>query len=413
MAKKNLHHGKMIRRLVLLLLFMVLHQASLLESHGTAGEEDGGIYVSIVMVGRHDDERGDYTGRIQNSLDILLNYGMELSVRMEIIIVEWNALPGSARFAELLRVPPDCGKLPVRVIAVDEAFHNKVVGHTNQSFFEFMAKNVGARRSRGRFVLFTNGDIVLNRVVMHILAAQSLDENAFYRIERTEIPGLLDTLAPLEARKEVTEELLALLNPKKSCPVGEKECPGSYNHGICEKLSAAAKASSAGGDDEASASKDRLPNREQQVVQEAHHHQLGEAHYYDEGHKGLVDKPFLPAAGDFFLISRQALHAIGGYHQVPSTTHLDSLLVCKARGAGLRQVVLLRPCYMIHQRHPAPQQLRRYILPGACVLHSCVRAREYARAYAYRHTCVSVSVSHACLCVCVCLFVCVCGITKA
>jgi len=55
---------------------------------------------------------------------------------------------------------------------------------------------------------------------------------------------------------------------------------------------------------------------------------------------------------------------MGGYHQVPSTTHLDSLLVCKARGMALRQVVLLRPCMMLHQRHPAPMQPLRYILPG-------------------------------------------------
>ena len=45
---------------------------------------------------------------------------------------------------------------------------------------------------------------------------------------------------------------------------------------------------------------------------------------------------------------------MGGYHQVPSTTHLDSLLVCKARGMALRQVVLLLPCAVLHQSHPAP-----------------------------------------------------------
>ena len=51
-------------------------------------------------------------------------------------------------------------------------------------------------------------------------------------------------------------------------------------------------------------------------------------------------------------------------HQVPSTTHLDSLLVCKAKGMRLRQIVLLQPCLMLHQRHPAPMQPLRYILPG-------------------------------------------------
>ena len=45
---------------------------------------------------------------------------------------------------------------------------------------------------------------------------------------------------------------------------------------------------------------------------------------------------------------------MGGYRQVPSTTHVDSLLVCKARGMALRQVVLLLPCAVLQQSHPAP-----------------------------------------------------------
>jgi hypothetical protein len=55
---------------------------------------------------------------------------------------------------------------------------------------------------------------------------------------------------------------------------------------------------------------------------------------------------------------------LAAHHQVPSTTHLDSLLVCKAKGMRLRQIVLLQPCIMLHQRHPAPMQPLRYILPG-------------------------------------------------
>eukprot|EP00802_Teleaulax_amphioxeia_P023074 Tamp_23602.p3 GENE.Tamp_23602~~Tamp_23602.p3 ORF type:complete len:150 (-),score=28.22 Tamp_23602:51-500(-) len=61
----------------------------------------------------------------------------------------------------------------------------------------------------------------------------------------------------------------------------------------------------------------------------------------------------MPAAGDFFLIRRELFGMLGGYHQVPSTTHLDSLLLCKASGAGLRQIVLTRPCVLFHQKHPA------------------------------------------------------------
>ena len=36
----------------------------------------------------------------------------------------------------------------------------------------------------------------------------------------------------------------------------------------------------------------------------------------------------------------------------------------KARGMALRQVVLLRPCAVLHQSHPAPVRAMRYVLPG-------------------------------------------------
>ena len=120
------------------------------------------------------------------------------------------------------------------------------------------------------------------------------------------------------------------LNGEETCTEGTAECPGEYNRGACEALGAGT-----GG---------------------------GEGGW--AGHRGLTDEPLLPAAGDFFLVGRAALHRMGGYLQVASTTHLDALLACKARGAGLRQVVLLRPCLMAHQRHPAPMQPLRFILPG-------------------------------------------------
>ena len=90
---------------------------------------------------------GDYTGRMQNALDFYLTQGTELGVRMEIIIVEWNPLATNARLIELLRTPPKCS-IPVRIITVGADFHRQVEGGTGESFFEFMAKNVGARRSR-------------------------------------------------------------------------------------------------------------------------------------------------------------------------------------------------------------------------------------------------------------------------
>eukprot|EP00961_Rhodomonas_salina_P239205 3231570-Rhodomonas_salina.2 len=337
------------------------------------------------MCGRHDDKRGDYAGRLQNSLDFLLYQARKFHARIEIVVVEWNPLPDASRLSSLLRVPPNSAT-PVRIITVPGSFHQSVQGDTQQDFFEFMAKNVGARRARGKFVLFSNGDVLLSDDVMRMFAEERLDTAAFYRIARTELPGLMDPLSPLTLRMEAMEELLGVLGEEHTCKSGEKECPGEYNRGICEAMG-------------------QIPER------------------IAEHHLGLEDQGFLPAAGDFFLIARQVLHRMGGYHQVNSASILRAscyalfVLTCDmvlrpgrehyafglyARMQGTRdaappgtrscprmsyaratkcpalvptpalqnvrywypgsryeliwaelvQVVLLRPCAMMHQRHP-------------------------------------------------------------
>ena len=234
------------------------------------------IYVSLVMCGRHDDKRGDYSGRLQNSLDFWFYQARQFGVNMEVIVVEWNPFPGASRLVSLLRVPPGISDdRAVRVITVNPEFHARVEAQTGESFFEFMAKNVGARRARGKFVLFTNGDVLLSNSLAEMLGKEMLDEGSFYRIPRSEIPGLMDPLAPLDMRRAALEELVEVLGEEKTCERGEKECPGEYNRGVCEK----------GG-----------------VVNEG---AAGE-------HLGLEDEAYLPAAGDFFLASKAALHRMGG-----------------------------------------------------------------------------------------------------
>ena len=90
---------------------------------------------------------GNTTARLQNALDFYLVQGSALEVSMEFIVVEWNPLPAEERLKDVLKVPPGC-VIPVRVITVGPEFHSRVSAGTGQSFFNEIAKNVGARRSR-------------------------------------------------------------------------------------------------------------------------------------------------------------------------------------------------------------------------------------------------------------------------
>ena len=263
------------------------------------------MYVSVVVTGRHDDLRGDNVGRLQGFIDLLTWQLDRHQVPGEVIVVDWapvewtyNGQTYTVKLKDVLRANPQT-RCPVRVITVDSSVHWRVAVGTGNSFLEYAAKNVGARRARGKFVLFTNGDVLLSNSLAEMLGKEMLDEGSFYRIPRSEIPGLMDPLAPLDMRRAALEELVEVLGEEKTCERGEKECPGEYNRGVCEK----------GG-----------------VVNEG---AAGE-------HLGLEDEAYLPAAGDFFLVSKAALHRMGGYQQVASTLHLDVLLVCKAKGMELR-----------------------------------------------------------------------------
>ena len=93
----------------------------------------------MVMCGRRDDKRGDFAGRLQNSLDFLISQAGAAGAPLEVVIVEWNPQPRGEPLASLLRVPHD-SPVVVRVITVPAWRHASVQNGTGQDFFEFMAK---------------------------------------------------------------------------------------------------------------------------------------------------------------------------------------------------------------------------------------------------------------------------------
>ena len=276
-------------------------QFSLDRHQNLSRNADYEYYLSIVMVGRNDDKRGDYVGRLQNSLDFFIDQSESFSVSTEIIIVEWNPFQGMARLHHLLRRHPS-SRVPVRIITVPTQFHLSVQGNTGQDFFEFMAKNVGARRARGRWLLLTNGDIMLSDAVWALLGREGLDEGAFYRIARIDLPGVLDPLAPLDRRRAVAAALLELEGDERTCAAGTAECPGEYNRGECE-------GGGAGGDE------------------------------------GTRDEAYLPAAGDFMLMTWRDMDLVGGYHQVQPPCPRATQPVC----ARMRACVRAHVCVCVYR----------------------------------------------------------------
>jgi hypothetical protein len=97
-------------------------------------------------------------------------------------------VPGRPRLAELLpRELTASASSALRRIVVDAGYQAALTQNPRTRFLEYLAKNVGVRRAAGLFVLTTNGDIMLGRHVVRVLAAQQLSARTVYRAARYDI----------------------------------------------------------------------------------------------------------------------------------------------------------------------------------------------------------------------------------
>jgi hypothetical protein len=119
-----------------------------------------------------------------------------------LIIVEWNPPADRPRLAEMLHWPEEFGPCEVRFVEVPPDLHARYQHAEALPLYQMIAKNVGIRRARGRFILATNIDILFSDELMAFLAEQRLEPDRMYRIDRhdamSDVPveaGIEDQLA--------------------------------------------------------------------------------------------------------------------------------------------------------------------------------------------------------------------------
>lgn len=142
-----------------------------------------GPYVSVVVTTRND----NYGENMRQRLDMFisgLDYHQQQNPGLfELVIVEWNP-PGDQ--PPLKSILPQCSHLPIRVITVSSQYHPRAC---KGPMSEYLAKNVGLRRSRGKFVLVTNPDILFSNHLVKALASQELQTDVIYRCDRYDFKG--------------------------------------------------------------------------------------------------------------------------------------------------------------------------------------------------------------------------------
>lgn len=175
----------------------------------------GEPYLSLVVTARNDDHGGNLLGRMQLFVSGWITQACRHNLASELIIVEWNPPSDRSRLRESLQWPESFGPCEVRFIEVPAELHQRYQHAEALPLYQMIAKNVGIRRARGRFILATNIDILFSNELVAFLAERRLDPNRSYRIDRHDALSAVPADAPLDTQLEYCRTHLLRINTRE------------------------------------------------------------------------------------------------------------------------------------------------------------------------------------------------------
>ncbi|HVP31735.1 MAG TPA: hypothetical protein VMW35_21500 [Myxococcota bacterium] len=286
--------------------------------------------ISLVFAVHDPDYGGGLLTRTQTHLDALIALARRARLSAEIVIVEWNPRPDRAPFRESLRWPDELGCVRLRFLEVPAHLHRGLPNADRLPFFEYVAKNVGLRRASGRYLLATNPDLLFGPALVRWLARAPLSPRRFYRVDRRDLSAGVDPGQPLSEQLRFCRAHVDRVHAFF----------GSYaprEPGLWSRL------------------RRRDPARSLRREYERHRRdEPARTPPTDTPHARLLlpaDGLHRNAAGDFFLMHRDHWFELGGYPELYTHAHIDSILCWSASSAGLSQEILPAGCRLYHQRH--------------------------------------------------------------
>ena len=279
-------------------------------------------YASIVVVGRNDNFSKNFLFRAQNFIDsIEENFKKVPLASFELVFVDYAGNAREKHLKETLIIPPFLYKR-VRFIEVPLLFHMRLERElkTTVPFLEYIAKNIGIRRSRGEFVITTNPDDILPPDLFEQIAKKQFNKGFLYRAQRWDLREGWDKNYTL---KNITDATGSVKTIRSKLDVKER----------C-----------------------RVPNYFGEIVS-----------------KETFDKnSALCGSGDFIMLSRELWEAVDGFNEYPANPNVDSTFSAK--------LMRILPGYfrhfvrvpILHQHHPKKNVYRKALPEQEKVMQSYI-----------------------------------------
>ena len=287
-------------------------------------------YLSVVAASRNDDHGGDPLVRTQIFINTFARQCEKYHLPAELILVDWNPVPGRPGLAGVLQLPAEATFCLARVITVPAVLHDRLKYADRLPFFQMIAKNAGIRRARGKFILATNIDIIFSDELMRYIAKQQLDPAKMLRVDRYDIHCDIPPAFTVDQTLEY-----AWTHPVRSNRrIGLTDLTKHlYGDDWFKRTTVPDPAVCAGMEGFTLAREEEgWSVRPQRAA--------------------TVDDLHTNACGDFTLLAREGWAAITGYAEFTAYSfNIDSLGVVAAHYAGFEEVALLPPCVCFHIEH--------------------------------------------------------------
>jgi len=287
-------------------------------------------YLTVVAASRNDDHGGDPLIRTQIFINTFARQCEKYQLPAELILVDWNPVADRPGLASVLQLPAGSSYCQARIITVPAKLHARLKYADRLPLFQMIAKNVGIRRARGKFILATNIDIIFSDELFRFISRQQLDPSKMLRVDRYDIQGGLTGDLPLDEildyawnhpvrsnRRYGPKSLVTHLYGEEKF---KRRCRPDLK--FCQKIEGLTVVEGDGVWSVRPKKDSRLENL----------HTL--------------------ACGDFMLLSRAGWAAITGYAEFEAFAfNIDSFGLLAAHYAGFEEVALLPPCVCFHIEH--------------------------------------------------------------
>ena len=311
------------------------------------------LHLSVVATSRNDNHGGYLTQRTQHFVDGLVAQCRRHGLRAELVLVEWNPPAGRPPLAADLAWPAD-SPCAIRIVTVPRETHARLAHGDKLPLFQMIAKNVGIRRARGRFVLATNIDILFSDEVIRQLR-DALQPRRLYRADRYDVPTAVPKGVDFDAVLDFCRREAFRLHATGFTLLKRdgRWQPGSPLAALLQTIGQAVLRALARARErmtQPSASAAPLSQAAPRAV-------LGKlkllAWSVNWIYHGLIRRElFTNACGDFTLLAREDWFALHGYPEWPVySMHLDSILLYQAHRSAIREIYLGADAPIYHIEH--------------------------------------------------------------